>query len=51
MTLHGSRFTAQDRVVLEGVSLAPTVNADESISVTIPVSTGGGEKSVIGAAR
>ncbi len=46
MTLHGSRFTAQDRVVLEGVSLAPTVNADESISVTIPVSTGGGEKSV-----
>lgn len=46
LTVHGSRFTATDRVMLAGAALAPTANADESISVTIPMDIGGGLQSV-----
>jgi hypothetical protein len=42
LTIHGSRFTAADRVMLAGTSLAPTVNPDESISVTVPLTMTGG---------
>jgi hypothetical protein len=47
LTIHGSRFTAADSVLVAGVSLAPTVNADESISVTIPLTIAGGEQQVL----
>lgn len=46
LTLRGSRFVETDRVVLGSTSLTPTVNADESISITVPVTTPGGEVAV-----
>ena len=46
LTIRGSRFTANDRVVLGGAALAPTVNLDESISITVPMTVGGGEQQV-----
>lgn len=42
LTIRGSRFTNADTVMLAGRSLAPTVNADQSISVTIPMDIVGG---------
>ena len=46
LTIRGSRFTVNDHVLLGSTSLAPTANADESISVTIPLPVGGGEQQV-----
>jgi hypothetical protein len=46
LTLRGSRFSSNDRVYIDSTSLAPTINADESISVTLPLNTTGGEKAV-----
>jgi hypothetical protein len=46
LTLRGSRFSSNDRVIIDSASLTPTVNADESISVTLPLNTTGGEKTV-----
>lgn len=46
LTLRGSRFVETDRVVLGSTTLAPTVNADESISIAVPVNTPGGETPV-----
>jgi len=42
LVIRGSRFTAADRVILAGRSLAPTLRPDQSISVTIPVDIAGG---------
>jgi concanavalin A-like lectin/glucanase superfamily protein len=42
LILHGSRFTASDTVLVGGSPLATTVNADESLSVTLPLTLGGG---------
>ena len=46
LTIRGSRFTAEDAVMLAGRMLAPTVNADQSISVMIPMDIAGGLQSV-----
>ncbi len=47
ITIKGSLFVANDRVIINGsASLIPVVNADESISVTIPLNISGGTKSV-----
>ena len=47
ITIKGSRFTDNDRVVLVGVTtLVPTINPDDSLSVTIPLTISGGTKSV-----
>lgn len=42
LTIKGSAFTTDDRVVLGNNVLTPTVNADESISVTVPMNAPGG---------
>jgi hypothetical protein len=46
LTVHGSHFTASDTVYVAGAPLASTVNADESISVTIPITISGGLQQV-----
>ncbi len=47
ITIRGSRFANNDRVIIEGgFTLMPTINADESISVTIPGNITGGQKSI-----
>ncbi len=46
ITIRGSRFTNTDRVVIESNVLIPVVNADESISATVPANIAGGTKSV-----
>ncbi|GAA0880491.1 hypothetical protein GCM10009119_34610 [Algoriphagus jejuensis] len=47
ITIRGTRFANNDRVILEGgITLVPTINADESISVTIPNNISGGKKSL-----
>ena len=46
LVVRGSRFTAADVVVVGGTSLASTLNADESLSVTVPMTIGGGEQQV-----
>jgi hypothetical protein len=46
LTLRGSRFASGDQVVIGGFGLAPTFNADESISITTPLTIGGGQTSV-----
>ena len=46
ITIKGSKFTNNDKVSVGGIILTPVVNADESISVTLPPTTGGGTKSV-----
>ena len=47
LIVRGSAFTVTDRVVLDGVPMVPTLNVDQSLSVAIPLSIAGGEKSVI----
>lgn len=42
LTIRGSRFTASDTVMLDGAALATRVNADESLSVTLPLTLTGG---------
>lgn len=44
--IKGSRFTGNDKVSVGGIELAPTINADESLTVTIPTNISGGEKIV-----
>ena len=44
LIITGTRFADTDRVVINGLSLNPTINADESLSVTIPSNISGGEK-------
>jgi len=46
LVVRGSRFTVNDTVYLAGSPLASTVEADESLSVTIPMTIGGGEQQV-----
>jgi len=46
LTVRGSRFTASDVVFVAGNPLASTLNADESISIIIPLAMGGGERQV-----
>jgi hypothetical protein len=46
ITIKGSKFTHTDTVFVGIIPLTPTVNADESISVTIPLTIDGGGKSV-----
>jgi hypothetical protein len=47
ITIRGSRFANNDRVIIEGVAtLVPVINPDESLSVTIPQTIAGGIKSV-----
>jgi hypothetical protein len=46
VTLRGSRFTANDRVLVGTAVLVPVVNPDESISITVPAGIAGGEKAV-----
>lgn len=42
----GTRFADTDRVVIDGVTRSITINADESISFTLPLNISGGEKDV-----
>lgn len=47
LTVRGTRFTSNDRVIFDNtISLTPTINADESLSVIIPAETSGGTKSL-----
>jgi hypothetical protein len=46
LVVHGSRFTANDTVYVGGAPLASTVNADESLSVTLPITISGGLQQV-----
>jgi len=47
ITIRGSRFAVNDRVIIPGVAaLVPVINADESLSVTIPANIKGGTKSL-----
>jgi hypothetical protein len=46
LTLRGSRFSSNDRVLVGATALVPTINADESISVTVPLGVTGGDKVV-----
>ncbi|TDH28683.1 hypothetical protein EXU57_00980 [Segetibacter sp. 3557_3] len=46
ITLRGSRFTDSDRVVIESASIAPNINPDESLSITVPANITGGAKSI-----
>jgi len=46
LIITGTRFADTDRVVINGLSLNPTINADESLSVTIPANIPGREKDV-----
>jgi hypothetical protein len=42
LTVRGSRFTASDTVLVDGAVLATHLNADESLSVTLPLTLAGG---------
>lgn len=42
ITLRGSRFASNDRVMIGTSVLAPTINADESVSFTLPLAMPGG---------
>ena len=44
--LRGSKFSSNDTVMLGNVGLSPTVNADESVSVDVPLDIGGGQKTL-----
>lgn len=47
IVIKGSRFTTNDKVIIDGfATLTPTINADESISVTIPNTISGGIKTI-----
>ena len=49
ITLRGTQFADNDRVVIDGdgvTILVPVVNPDESITVTVPSTISGGQKSV-----
>lgn len=44
--IQGTRFTEHDVVKIDGASLVPTIRADESIEVILPVGIAGGRKDV-----
>lgn len=44
LNITGTRFADSDRVILENFTLVPVIQADESITVTVPVNITGGEK-------
>ena len=44
LNITGTRFADSDRVILETFTLVPVIQADESITVTVPVNITGGEK-------
>jgi hypothetical protein len=44
LTLRGSRITANDTVFFGGSPTPHTINADESVSMTVPLTSIGGEK-------
>jgi hypothetical protein len=44
LTLRGSRITSHDTVFFGGSPTPHTVNADESVSITVPLTSTGGEK-------
>ena len=44
--LRGSRFSSNDRVIVGSHTLVPTINADESITVTVPMNIAGGDKPI-----
>lgn len=46
LIISGSRFTEHDTVRIDGISLALTVRADESIEVTLPAGISAGRKEV-----
>jgi hypothetical protein len=46
LIVRGSRFTANDTVLVDGNPLATRVNADESLSVTMPLTLTGGSHQV-----
>ena len=46
LVVRGSRFTAADVVLVAGAPLVSTVNADESLSVTLPLTIAGGQQQV-----
>ncbi|TDN88827.1 IPT/TIG domain-containing protein [Salegentibacter sp. 24] len=46
LNIKGTRFTSNDKVFLDSHLLAPTVNADESLTITVPAGISGGEKIV-----
>lgn len=46
LIITGTRFADSDRLVIDGFTLSPTINADETISVNVPTTIGGGETEV-----
>jgi hypothetical protein len=44
LTIRGSRFTPNDQVFFGGLPTPHTINADESVSINVPLSATGGEK-------
>jgi hypothetical protein len=46
VNITGTRFTSSDRVIVDALSLRPTIELDESITVTIPNNVSGGEKNL-----
>ncbi len=44
LTITGTRFADTDRVIIGSTNLNPIIQPDESITVTLPVNTSGGEK-------
>jgi Concanavalin A-like lectin/glucanases superfamily len=46
LTIFGTAFTTADHIVVDGALFTPTVNADQSISMVVPMSSTGGLKSV-----
>ena len=43
----GTRFADTDRVIIDGLSLYPTIEADESLTVTLPNNVSWGEKTLL----
>ncbi len=46
LNIQGTRFADDDKIIFDGSQLTPSARADESIDVTIPPLTSGGEKEV-----
>lgn len=46
INITGTRFADTDRVIIDGISLNPVIEADESLTVTLPVNVNGGEKNL-----
>jgi hypothetical protein len=46
LTIKGTRFADTDRVVIAGTTLTPVINADETLTVTLPSNLSGGTTEV-----